>query len=199
MNQENFKKKYTESGMIGQYLIRSFYQAVGSVTQPENNNEILEVGCGHGYSTSNIQAFYPDSKIKACDIDNGLLKDAKSRCPDVEFINSSIYNLPFKNNAFKTVFCLEVLEHLEFPDLALKELKRVSSNYLICSVPREPLWCVLNLCRLKYASKLGNTPGHINHWSSYGFKKLLGTYGKVVCVKQPIPWTVILLDVSSTK
>ena len=88
--------------------------------------------------------------------------------------------------------CCEVLEHLEQPELALKTLKRVTGRYLILSVPREPLWCAMNLARAKYISRLGNTPGHIQHWSKRGFIRLVSKCFDVLEVKSPLPWTMLL-------
>ena len=39
--------------------------------------------------------------------------------------------------------------------------------------PREPLWRGLNIARGAYLKDLGNTPGHLNHWSKRGFVALL--------------------------
>lgn len=52
------------------------------------------------------------------------------------------------------------------------------------------------MCRLKYLSCLGNTPGHIQHWSKKAFIKLCSQYGEIVSVKSPFPWTMILLRVN---
>jgi len=43
--------------------------------------------------------------------------------------------LDFKDNSFDTVVCLEVLEHLEDPESALKELIRISRKRVIVTVP----------------------------------------------------------------
>jgi len=40
-------------------------------------------------------------------------------------ILGSIHHLPFRDKVFKTVFCFHVLEHIDFPKKALKELCRV--------------------------------------------------------------------------
>ena len=48
-----------------------------------------------------------------------------------------------------------------------------SSRWLLVSVPREPLWRGLNLARGSYLRELGNTPGHLNHWSKRRFASLL--------------------------
>jgi hypothetical protein len=63
------------------------------------------------------------------------------------------------------------------------------------SVPREPLWRALNVARGAYLAQLGNTPGHVNHWSKRAFVSLLGRYGEVVEARSPFPWTMLLVRV----
>jgi hypothetical protein len=62
----------------------------------------------------------------------------------------------------------------------------------LVSVPREPLWRALNLARLKYVSELGNTSGHLGHWSKRGFVEFLSQRVEVVEVRSPLPWTMAL-------
>ncbi len=68
-------------------------------------------------------------------------------------------------------------------------------HYLLVSVPREPLWRALNVARGAYIRDLGNTPGHLNHWSRRSFEALLGRYGEVVQARSPFPWTMLLVQV----
>jgi len=89
---------------------------------------------------------------------------------------------------------LEVLEHLDYPDKALAEIARVlkPEGVLILGVPREYLWCTLNFMRGKYWSSLGNTPGHLNHWSTYTLKRYLRKhFGHVRDQRTPLPWTIV--------
>ena len=71
-----------------------------------------------------------------------------------------------------------MLEHLEDPDGALEILAGLAKPWLIASVPREPLWRSLNLFRFTYVSMLGNTPGHVNHWSKGSFQGFLSERSK---------------------
>ena len=59
--------------------------------------------------------------------------------------------------------------------------------------PLEPLWRGLNLARGAYVKALGNTPGHVNHWSKRSFVSLLGRHGEVVEARSPFPWTMLLV------
>ena len=63
------------------------------------------------------------------------------------------------------------------------------------SVPREPLWRGLNMARGAYWRSLGNTPGHVNHWSKRSFVSLLSRYGEVEEARSPFPWTMLLVRV----
>ena len=68
-------------------------------------------------------------------------------------------------------------------------------GHLLVSVPREPLWRALNMARGAYLTDLGNTPGHVNHWSRRGFEALLSRHGEVVETRSPFPWTMTLVRV----
>lgn len=101
-----------------------------------------------------------------------------------------------KDKSIDLIFLLEVMEHLQSPNDALAELKRVGKKYVIIGVPREPIWRILNMLRLKYWSSLGNTPGHIQHWSKTSLLKFLKSRGfEVVAVENPLPWSIVLVRI----
>ncbi len=68
---------------------------------------------------------------------------------------------------------------------------RVSRRHVIFSVPREPVFRGCNLVAGRYVSDLGNTPGHLNHWSKRSFTKFVGTVADVHGVTTPFPWTTV--------
>jgi hypothetical protein len=51
---------------------------------------------------------------------------------------------------------------------------------------------VLNLLRGRYTGALGNTPGHIQHWSLRGFSSLVRRHFDIVEMRTPLPWTMVL-------
>ena len=89
-----------------------------------------------------------------------------------------------------------MLEHVPDPERTVAEMARVARRHLLVSVPREPLWRALNVARGAYLRELGNTPGHVNHFSKRGFAALLSRHGQVVEVRSPFPWTMLLVRVS---
>ena len=91
----------------------------------------------------------------------------------------------------------EVLEHVERPGQALREIARVSKHYSLISVPREPIWRLLNIIRMSYLKSLGNTPGHIQHWTTREFKNLLEEQFNIVAFRSPFPWNMALCQKKS--
>ena len=109
------------------------------------------------------------------------------------FQAASAYELPFDEGSFDCVCALEVLEHLERPRDALAEMARVARTALLLSVPREPVWRVAHLLAGRDVRQFGNTPGHVNHWSSRAFRDLASNYGAVLRAERPFPWTIVLV------
>ena len=110
----------------------------------------------------------------------------------MRYVARSIYELDPAEDRADLVVCCEVLEHVERPADALAALRGLGARDYILSVPCEPLWRVLNMARGKYLGALGNTPGHLNHWSRRGFVAFLARGGfRVERCLQPLPWTMV--------
>ena len=60
-------------------------------------------------------------------------------------------------------------------------------------MPKEPLWRILNVARGRYWSELGNTPGHLQHWSRPRLHSRCSRQRfEVIEVRNPLPWTMAL-------
>lgn len=191
-----FTGKYESEGRIGGLLVNAFYSAVGSMLSPHlvSAANLLEVGCGAGYSTERIRAWLPQGcSFHACDVGESLLYAAQQRNRGVEFSQQSVYSLALADKAVDVVVMLEVLEHLEHPVRALAELRRVARKCVVISTPREPIWRLLNFMRGKYVREFGNTPGHIQHWSSKGLRRIVEPDFSLIEMRRPLPWTTLSL------
>ena len=191
------QSKYTQKNPITRRLLAGFFGALGdAVATVGSVSSALEVGCGEGVSTGRIRSMLPGGALlHASDINRVRLAAARERNPGVPIIEESIYNLSRPDQSYDLVFCLEVLEHLDDPEAAFAEVCRVSKRWVIASVPREPLWRALNFVRMKYVAALGNTPGHLNHWSKGAFAQFLGSRLDVRKVLSPLPWTMVVGEV----
>ena len=186
--------KYVSDNPISQWLIRNFMGALLSLvasieTRPQ---QILDVGCGEGIVPRQLRPLWPSVTLHGLDVDPALLQVARQLVADIGCVAGSIYSLPVATAAYDLVFCTEVLEHLQKPELAVAEVTRVGKGYFLFSVPNEPWWRLANMARGSYWREWGNTPSHLNHWSTAEFVQLLSRYCNVVQVKRPFPWTMVL-------
>jgi SAM-dependent methyltransferase len=201
--QEDFAHKYTDegSGKIGGMLIDGYFKAVDRLIALSNVDaqqapHAIEIGCGEGFSTQRLRALLPQKvALSASEYVADMVPRAQAHNPGVTVTQESVYETKHADGTFDLVFLLEVLEHLDYTDDALLELRRIMKpgGHLIVGVPREPLWCALNMARLKYVKRFGNTPGHLNHWSTHTLKQYVGKYFSIEAVKTPLPWTLVLL------
>ncbi len=190
----NIYDKYHTPNPIARRLMGGFLRSVEQLTAASGTQTIHEVGCGEGHLALFLASL--GYRVRASDRSTAMIQQASQNASrqelDVPFSTTNIYDLDPQHDAAGLVVCCEALEHLEHPKQALKQLASVASPYLLVSVPREPLWRLLNLLRGQYIADLGNTPGHLQHWSKHQFLTLLDQYVDILSVHSPLPWTVAL-------
>jgi ubiquinone/menaquinone biosynthesis C-methylase UbiE len=188
-NQSRNYKKYNSKNPLMGIVISNFMNNLKETSATlKNINSVIDIGCGEGFVINCLD--YP--KITGVDISRNALRIAKEKNPECEFCSGSIYEISFKENSFDLVIATEVLEHLERPDLALREIRRITKNYCILSVPNEPYFRAMNFFRGKNLARLGNDPEHVQNWSSGKFVSLIDTYFDVLEIRRPFPWTMVL-------
>ncbi len=189
----NSYNKYGSKNPIERLLMNCFDRTITGFVKNASPETIHEVGCGEGYWT--IKWHEQKYIVKGTDFSQQVIDIARKNASSLGisegiFHQRSIYDLQQENDSADLIVCCEVLEHLENPRSALEVLQTVVRNFLIISVPREPIWSMLNMARGKYLADLGNTPGHIQRWSRKNFIRLVSEYFEVISVKSPLPWTV---------
>ena len=187
--------EYNSTNFISKALINNYYEKIKRIVgEFSDNMRILEAGCGAAESSDRIQSLLKGQHFEISDYDPRYVSKVKEHKKHHFITQESVYELKRPDNSFDVVFLLEVMEHLDNYELALKELFRVSRKYVILSVPNEPLWRMLNLARFRYVRHWGNTPGHLNHWGASQFSRLVSKYGIVRKIYLPIPWIILLAE-----
>jgi len=112
---KDIERLLTSSDSIRRQLLDSELETV----RPFMRGKVLEVGAGHRPRRGSFQP-----PLESCD--DWLYLDINEwRQPDVQ---ATILSLPFQNSVFDTVICLEVLEYVSDPNVAVNELARVVSR-----------------------------------------------------------------------
>lgn len=186
----NLYDKYGTHNPIEFRLMSGFFRALDRLLPDVPPSTVLEVGMGEGEVSARLRSRYRRASIVGVDLpDSERVADWRDR--HLVGLFADIGDLPFPSEMFDLVLAIEVLEHVPDPAKALAELARVGRGHFVLSVPREPVWRLANMARGKYLRSLGNTPGHIQHWSRRGFTGLVGSRFEITDVRAPFPWTVV--------
>jgi SAM-dependent methyltransferase len=186
----NTYDKYASTNPVERRLMAGFFGALDACLPVRAPTAVLEVGVGEGEVTARVRERYPSATAIGVDLPEPALA-TEWRERGIVALFGDIARLPFPSGTFDLVLAIEVLEHVPEPAAALAELARVSRGDLVLSVPREPIWRAANMARGKYLGALGNTPGHVQHWSRRGFARFVASQIDVVTVRAPFPWTMV--------
>ena len=197
----NTYDKYGSSNPVVRRLMASFERELDELFELAAPSSVLDVGCGEGVLVHQWAQRLGERRVVGIDLEEESIQAGWSerQAPNLEYrvmeaaTSSPEGDLPFAANEFGLASAIEVLEHVPDPEHTLSEMARCAERHLLVSVPREPLWRMLNMARGAYWPALGNTPGHLNHWSRRSFTKLLSRHGEVVEVRSPFPWTMLLV------
>ena len=191
----NTYDKYNTKNPVARRLQANFESTLAQLFTQAAPDSLLDVGCGEGMHTIRWAEQLGDKRVVGIDLDDPQLHAewAKRQRPNLEYKVMKAENLPFESGEFDVATAIEVLEHVPDPAHTLAEMARVARRHLLVSVPREPLWRGLNMARGAYLKDLGNTPGHLNHWSRKSFVELCSRHGEAVAVRSPFPWTMVLV------
>lgn len=192
----NTYDKYGSTNPVVRRLMAGFEGSLDDLFGQASPQSLLDVGCGEGVLTHQwAQRLGDGRRVVGIDLDDPALHAewAKRTAPNLEYRVMKAENLPFGDGEFDAAAAIEVLEHVPDPEHTVAEMARVAQRWLLVSVPREPLWRALNMARGAYWKDLGNTPGHVNHWSKRSFVALLSRHGEVVQARSPFPWTMLLV------
>lgn len=145
-----------------------------------NISRVLDVGCGRGDFTIEIAKRYPQlSEIWGCDFSKEVLSIARKDAASlgrVSFQEADLLNLPFEDNSFDSVLCINTLHHIHENDLprALSELARITNKYLIIEIRNRDSFYYHKLIHPKpvWVSNI-----KVYHTSTSYVNSLLSSYG----------------------
>ena len=195
-----FNVKYASRNPFVILMNKLLFMKIAYLANICKAKNVLDVGCGEGVVTRYLVDSCPGIKtVVGVDLGLDRLKIAEGMNYTIKYFQGSIYNLPFIDDSFDLVLSTEVLEHLEDPSKAISELRRVSKEYIIISVPYDFFFRLANILRLKYISNLGNPPRHIQHWNKRSFKHFISQGLDIFKISIPLLWLIFLCKVKKVR
>jgi len=142
-----------------------------------SGSKILDVGCGIGRHLDSLG----NRELKVgLEISIEALKKGRRFCTNVDFVQANAYEMPFRNSVFDTVIMIDVIEHLEYPERALEEIKRLLQDrgYLILQTPNYPVKRVYDFVNYinprGWRKSFADDPTHVSKFSWRAIEKLVG-------------------------
>jgi len=169
--------KWEYPGALYQRHLELYLDAMFALLQKTGARSILDAGCGEGvvYRAMRKRGFV--GEWTGIDVSVDAIDYAKQQNPEATWLVGSILDMPFPSKNFDLVFSSQVFEHLPAPEKALRELVRCARQWLLISVPYEPLFRWLTWLSVRF--RLGGDPGHVNHWRPREFRRLLSQVGEL--------------------
>lgn len=124
--------------------------------------KIVDIGFGSGdFLRILLEKSKPNQFITyGLDYSEAAVSRAKKIIPDGNFITDDVNNLPYDDNFFDLVACIQTLEHLNTPHKVVSEFDRICApnGLILISIPN---------------GKFDDYEGHVNFWDENQFKKFL--------------------------
>jgi 2-polyprenyl-3-methyl-5-hydroxy-6-metoxy-1,4-benzoquinol methylase len=193
-------QKHLNPNPVQRYLLQRFHRQIVLLVEAVEAERILDAGCGEGFVVSYLLQENDGLIITGMDCSLDAIEMARQMVPlvlskvegGVFFDVGDLREMPYSDDSFDLVMCLEVLEHLPDPHRGLRELGRVTSAHCLVSVPHEPFFRATNFLRGKHVPAWGRDPEHLQHWTAKQFRRLVEQYFEVERFVYSFPWVIAL-------
>ncbi len=145
-------------------------------------SSVLNVGGAEGYHSWFIERLF-GAKVVTADIQTKALTKARNFY-GIDVCAADARALPFADNSFDLVVCIETIEHVPNPQRVVDELKRVARKTVLVSTESyfdspEQRTAFLEYLRETHPQffrvKNPVTPSDVNHFTADDFKQLFGS------------------------
>lgn len=139
-------------------------------------NRVLDLGCGTGVILEQIKQSYNTVELYGLDLSENMIAQARQRLDfKAIFSTGDAESLPYENNSFDLVCCIESFHHYPNPRKALLEIKRVlkkGGTLLLCDTwIKAPARQIMNLF-IRFSND-----GDVHIYSEHEIIRLLAEIG----------------------
>jgi len=171
---ERYEEHHRERRAEGDFVfvperIPLFQAAIG------HGKRVLDLGCRSGALTRH---FLEGNEVVGLDVDRSAL--AKAEALGIEPVQANVQDpLPFEDGSFDAVVAGELLEHLQFPDALVAEIRRVlrPGGVIVGSVPNA--YRLQGRLRFLFGRPPEDDPTHLHMFSPAALRALLSAFEDV--------------------
>jgi SAM-dependent methyltransferase len=193
ISQHGNRQKHLSDNPLQKKLLNRFHRKITELVRQTSASCLLDVGCAEGFVIQYLRQQGLSIAAVGGDFDSEALLWGRSHVDHaMPLAKFDIHRLPYADNYFPLVMCLEVLEHLPNSVVAVQELARVSQEYVLLSVPHEPFFRGANFLRGKHLAAWGNDPEHFHNYTGYRFRQMVSRVLDIVWHGYSFPWQVAL-------
>ncbi len=179
------REQYAKGG-IGRWHWDKRDQSALNLVRPTDLT-IVDIGCGEGITLEKIHRLFPDRKVLGIDILPENVDICRRQGYNVK--QGDVYNLPLPSESVDFVLLMEVIEHLEDSEIAIKEIHRVlvSGGRLVIVFPNDRVFKIARILTLRFQEATYD-PGHVRQWKPHDMRNLLNIQGFTSVFSRNIPF-----------
>lgn len=152
------------------------FMAIVKATAGLSPRKILDIGSNGGFLTAKIAALFPKAETVGIDVYHKAVEYAQEKYPEVKFFTADALKLPFREKEFDLIFCLETLEHLVFPQRALREIRRVLKDDAVAVISMDTgnfLFSLIWFCWTRFGGGKVWLGSHLYHFNQKKLRKMI--------------------------
>ena len=173
-------------------ISEKFYDLVTENVEFSEDMTVLEMGCGTGTILYRLSQKY-SIKGYGIDVEEKMLEQARTKCPNMQIINCSCDDTPFEDGKFDVIVACMAYHHFPDKDSFSKECARLLKNggRLYIADPKLPL--PLRKA-VNTALEIHKVHGRIYtseemkvNFEKYGFRKVFNksdAYAQIICLER---------------
>ncbi|MFH2219344.1 MAG: class I SAM-dependent methyltransferase [Pseudomonadota bacterium] len=181
------RDQYAKGG-LGRWHWDRRDQTALALVRPSDTT-IVDIGCGEGIALEKMHRLFPERHVMGIDNLTENIDICKKHGCNAE--TGDVYNLPLPSNSVDFVLFMEVIEHLEHPETAIWEIRRIlaPNGRLVIGFPNDAVFKIARILTLRFR-EAAYDPGHVRQWTPHDMRVLLNRHGFITVFSQNTPFHI---------